>query len=419
MKKYKVVTLGCRTNQYESQALSDQLRQNGYVEALPDERADICIVNSCTVTQSADKRTLAKIRKLSRENDPEKLIVTGCFAERMGEVPGVTHVIPNRDKESLLPLIFPEEEWPEFRIERFEAHTRAFVKIQDGCNSYCSYCVIPFVRGRSRSKKVFEILGEIEKLVENGYREVVLTGINIGDFDGDQSPPARLSDLVRLVDQIEGLDRIRISSIDPDEVDDDLMDAVINGKKTCPSMHIVMQAGSNLTLKRMRRKYTKQDFLDATSRLLKHNPDFTFTTDVIVGFPGESEGEFQETIDLAREIQFAKVHIFPYSDRPKTRSSRMPNKVSVEVINERKHRLLKVVEEGAFLLRNRFVGREFDVLLETKARGHTTHFLSVTTLQSGRRPNEIVRVKCIKNQKDGLVGYDENQTKRKVQTLFA
>ncbi|NGX50627.1 MAG: Threonylcarbamoyladenosine tRNA methylthiotransferase MtaB [Chlamydiae bacterium] len=419
MKKYKVVTLGCRTNQYESQALSDQLRKKGYVQAQPDERAEICIVNTCTVTRSADKRSLTQIRKLAREHNPEKLIVTGCYAERLGDVSGVTHVVKNSDKEALLPLIFPEEEWPEFRIERFEAHTRAFVKIQDGCNSYCSYCVIPSVRGRSRSKKLFDILQEVETLVENGYREVVLTGINIGDFDGNQTPPVRLADLVRQVDQVEGLDRLRISSIDPDEVDDDLLDAVINGKKTCPSMHIVLQAGSNLTLKRMRRKYTKQDFLEATARLTNHNPDFTFTTDVIVGFPGESEEDFQETLDLIREIKFAKVHMFPYSDRPKTRASRMPNKVTKEVIEERKHRLLEVAEREAFQLRNKFVGREVDVLLESKDRGHTEHFLSVSIPTAGLRPNEIVRVRCNENHRDGLIGHYENQTDRKVQTLLA
>lgn len=419
MKKYKVVTLGCRSNQYESQAFSDQLRKKGYVEAQGEEKADLCIVNTCTVTESADKRSLYQIRKIARENAPETLVVTGCYAEKLGEIPGVTHVITNPQKEELLPLVFPEEEWPEFRIERFEAHTRAFVKIQDGCNSYCSYCVIPFVRGRSRSKKVFDILREVESLVENGYKEVVLTGINIGDFDGDQTPPVRLSDLVRQVDQIEGLERIRISSIDPDEVDDDLLEAVIQGKKTCPSMHIVLQAGSNLTLKRMRRKYTKQDFIEATERLKKHDPDFTFTTDIIVGFPGESEEDFEETVELVKEVQFAKVHMFPYSDRPKTRASRMPNKIPQEVIEERKQRLLKVANEESYNLRKHFVGREMDVLLETKNRGHTKHFIPVTVEGTGLRANEMIRVKCTRNSEEELVGYYENQADRKVQTLFA
>lgn len=426
MKKYKIVTLGCRTNQYESQAFADQLKKEGYAEAKKGEKADLCIVNTCTVTESADKRSLYQIRKISREFSPEKLVVTGCLAQRLKkeleELRGVTHVISNYNKEKLLPEVFPEKEWPEFQIERFEAHTRAFVKIQDGCNSYCSYCVIPFVRGRSRSKKVFDILKEIEALVENGYKEVVLTGINIGDFDGDQSPRLPLSDLVRQVDRIPGLERIRISSIDPDEVDDDLIDAVLNGEKTAPSMHIVLQSGSNLTLKRMRRKYTKQDFITATTRLLKENPNFTFTTDIIVGFPGETEEEFQETLTLMDEVHFAKVHMFPYSDRPKTRAARMPHKVPSTVIQERKDRLLRRAEKNAYDLRQTFIGSELSVLLENEEKpgylmGHTENFLPIYLSKENLRPNTLIKVKCIGNNPEGLIG--ENPTHRKIQTLFA
>ncbi|MEM8727178.1 MAG: tRNA (N(6)-L-threonylcarbamoyladenosine(37)-C(2))-methylthiotransferase MtaB [Chlamydiota bacterium] len=421
MKKYKVVTLGCRTNQYESQAFADQLKKEGYIEAKEGDKADLCIVNTCTVTKSADRRSLYQIRKISREFSPEQLIVTGCLVERskkeLERLEEVTHVVSNRKKENLLAEVFPAKKWPEFRIERFEARTRAFVKIQDGCNSYCSYCVIPFVRGRSRSKKVFDILEEIEALVENGYKEVVLTGINIGDFDGNRSPPVRLSELVRRVDKIPGLERIRISSIDPDEVDADLIDAVVNGEKTAPSMHLVLQSGSNLTLKRMGRKYTKQDFMGATTRLLKENPNFTFTTDIIVGFPGETEEEFQETLAVMDTIRFAKVHMFPYSDRPKTRAARLPRKVPSGVIQERKNRLLRLAEKNAHALRQTFIGREFSVLLETEEKpgylmGHTENFLPVHVLKENLRSNGFIKVKCVGNTAEGLIG--EDQTHRKV-----
>lgn len=408
-KKYKVVTLGCRTNQYESQAYIDQLRASGYIEAVDGESTDICIVNTCTVTASADKRSLYQIRKLKRDYTPEKLVVTGCMAERaMGEIRkmrGVTDVISNHKKETLLNEVFPEKKWPEFKINQFEAHTRAFVKIQDGCNSYCSYCVIPFVRGRSRSKTISEIISEIEILVENGYKEIVLTGINIGDFDGGGvEHSSRLSILVRLADQIPGLQRIRISSIDPDEVDDDLLDAIVQGKKTCHSMHIVLQTGSNVILKRMRRKYTRQDFIEATRRLLRADPDFTFTTDVIVGFPGESDEDFQQTVDLIRKVRFAKVHMFPYSDRPKTRASRMSNKIPQHIIETRKQVLLKVANETAFALRQAYIGRIVDVLLESKNMGHTRHFLPVMIPQKGLRSNDIIQVECIGNDLNGLIG---------------
>ncbi len=228
-------------------------------------------------------------------------MVTGCYAERkpgtVKDLEGVTLVVPNKNKEKLVEEIFPDEEVPEFSIKRFESHTRAFLKVQDGCNSFCTYCIIPYVRGRSRSRTVADIVKEAETLVSNGYKEIVLTGINIGDFDGNApegEKPDRLADLVRAVDAVPGLERLRVSSIDPDEVDADLADAVLNGIHTSHSMHVVLQSGSNVILKRMNRKYTRQIFLDTVDRLKAANPDFTFTTDIIVGFPGETDHDFQD-----------------------------------------------------------------------------------------------------------------------------
>lgn len=421
-KKFKVVTLGCRTNQYESQAYCDQLIAMGYESADNGEKADICIVNTCTVTESADSSSRHEIRHLAKQHPNAQIIVTGCSAERQPEaimqMEGVTQVVGNKDKENLLHFLFPEEDVPEFSIKRFEAHTRSFVKIQDGCNSFCTYCIIPYVRGRSRSRTIADVLQEVKNLVANGYKEVVLTGINIGDFDGNRSAeehPDRLSDLVRAVDNIEGLERIRISSIDPDEVDDDLMDAVIHGKKTCQSMHIVLQAGSNVILKRMNRKYTRQVFLDTVDRLRKASPDFTFTTDVIVGFPGETEFDFQETLEVMQEVKFAKVHMFPYSDRPRTRSALMPNKIPQQLIKTRKHAVMRVAEQTAYELRNRFLGRTMKILTEKNEvsenqkfsnhlSGHTENFLEVWIPAQGHTSNEIIEVKLIENTPQGFIG---------------
>ncbi|MEM7174645.1 MAG: tRNA (N(6)-L-threonylcarbamoyladenosine(37)-C(2))-methylthiotransferase MtaB [Chlamydiota bacterium] len=414
-KKYKIATLGCRTNQYESQAYADQLKKKGFCEAKRGERADICIVNTCTVTVSADKRSFYQIRKLSREYQPDELIVTGCLAEReraaLEKLPVKLRCVPNARKETLLAEVFPEEEWPEFAINHFQAHTRAFVKVQDGCNSYCSYCVIPFVRGRSRSRPVAAIVREVEQLIEQGYREVVLTGINIGDFDGATQPATSLADLVRTLDRLPGLARLRLSSIDPDEVDDALLDAIIFGEKTCHSMHIVLQAGSNVVLKRMRRKYTKQDFFQTVSRLKAKSDRFTFTTDVIVGFPGETDRDFAETLAVVREVQFAKVHIFPYSDRPKTRASRMDEKTPVAVIQQRKQQLNALADQMAFEHRMRYVGSTLNILIEGNSEqvrgdlfGHSDNFLPVYVPKTGVRPNEIVRVTCTANQATGLKG---------------
>lgn len=417
-KKFKIVSLGCRTNQYESQAYHDQLVAMGYSAAQDNENADICIVNTCTVTESADSSSRHAIRQLARENGGSKLLVTGCFAERQPEsvaqIDGVTHVIPNKDKDHLLASLFPEESLPEFSIKHFEAHTRAFVKIQDGCNSFCTYCIIPYVRGRSRSRTVDDIVREVEGLIENGYKEVVLTGINIGDFDGGAAkdePPVRLAELVRTIDRIPGLERLRISSIDPDEVDHDLADAVLNGSKTCPSMHVVLQSGSNVILKRMNRKYTRQVFFETVDRLRAANPDFTFTTDVIVGFPGETETDFEDTLEVMRQVKFAKVHMFPYSDRPRTRSVLMPNKVPQEIIKERKQSVLRLSEQLSFDLRNGYLNRRMLVLTESldenrpgEIAGHTSNFLPVWVQGSSFASNELVEVEMIANTPTGLIG---------------
>jgi threonylcarbamoyladenosine tRNA methylthiotransferase MtaB len=408
-KKFKIVTLGCRTNQYESQAYRDQLQAMGYVLAQEGEEAEICIVNTCTVTDAADSGSRHEIRKLAKQNPNSKLVVTGCFAEQNPEavknLEGVTHLVANKDKENLIPILFPEEEVPEFSIRHFEAHTRAFVKVQDGCNSYCTYCIIPYVRGRSRSRPMPDILREVEELIANGYKEVVLTGINIGDFVGENGE--RLADLVRAVDQIEGLKRLRVSSIDPDEVDDDLMDAIIHGKNTCPSMHIVLQAGSNVVLKRMNRKYTRQIFMETVEKLKAAQPDFTFTTDVIVGFPGETEADFEETLAVMREVKFAKVHMFPYSERPRTRAAMYPNKVPQEIIKLRKQEVLRLVEQMGFELRSQFIGRKMLLLTEnnhsTETTGHTANFLEVKLEGHYLEPNQLVEVEMIGNTPEGLI----------------
>lgn len=417
-KKFKIATLGCRTNQYESQAFQDQLKEMGYAQAQDGETADICIVNTCTVTESADSHSRHAIRQLARDNPGTKLVVTGCWAERqpeaVGSIEGVSHVISNKDKENLLNVVFPNEDVPEFSIKNFDSHTRAFVKVQDGCNSYCTYCIIPYVRGRSRSRTVAEVITEVEGLIANGFKEVVLTGINIGDFDGNPpegTAPHRLADLVRAVDKVPGLKRLRVSSIDPDEIDADLTDAILNGQNTCHSMHIVLQSGSNVILKRMNRKYTRQIFLDTVERLRAASPDFTVTTDIIVGFPGETEADFAETISVMNEVKFAKVHMFPYSERARTRAALMPNKVPHDIIKERKQAILRSAEQVGFELRQQYLNRKMFVLTESpdatkpdQIVGHTANFLPVV-VQSGKYgSNELVEVEFIGNTPEGLIG---------------
>lgn len=401
-KTYQIVSLGCRTNQYESQAFRDQLGLLGWSENA--EEAQLAIVNTCTVTAQADHRSLSQIKKLAAQESVETVAVTGCMAkgaEKMLQaISKKVVVVPNSDKEKLLNLVLNEESLPEFKIKHFEAHTRAFVKVQDGCNSYCSYCVIPFVRGRSRSRPLNDVISEVKGLVESGFKEVVITGINVGDWEEGN---LRLHHLIKAVDQVEGIRRVRISSIDPDEVDDELLDIVVNGAHTCPSMHIVLQSGSNVVLQRMRRKYTKQQFLDSVVRLKDARPDFTFTTDVIVGFPGETDEDFAQTLDVVEQVRFAKVHFFPYSPRPKTRAARW-ELVDKETVNKRKHILAECAERNAFALRQQYVNQKLQVLVEGNNKGHTANFLSVAIEGKTVRSNTLVDVVIEENRPDGLVG---------------
>ena len=389
----------------------------GYRRADEKEAADICIVNTCTVTESADSSSRHAIRQLARENPESQLVVTGCFAEAKPELVkgmgGVGLVVPNREKESLVKQLLPHEEVPEFSIKQFEAHTRAFVKVQDGCNSFCTYCIIPYVRGRSHSRRVEEIVKEVEELIANGYQEVVITGINVGDFDGnpdDGEKPSRLADLVRALDKLPGLKRLRLSSIDPDEVDEDLTEAILQGKNTCPSLHIVLQSGSNVILKRMNRKYTRQIFMDTIDRLRTLNPDFTFTTDIIVGFPGETEADFNDTLAVMRDVKFLHVHMFPYSDRPRTRANLMPGKIAPEVIKQRKNEILRLAEEFAFDMRQKYIGRHLNILTEKVdssdlIMGRSVNFVPVQIPKGDLAPNQLVDVLITDNSPQGLIGH--------------
>ena len=418
-KKFKIVTLGCRTNQYESQAYADQLRKMGYLPAR-EEEADLCIINTCTVTHGADIDSRHRIRNLRKKHPSAEMVVTGCMTESdpsvIQKIDEKIRVNPNTRKESLIPLVFPDKEaYPEFNIQQFESHTRAFVKVQDGCNSFCTYCIIPYVRGRSRSRRVEEVVKEVKGLVRNGYKEIVLTGINIGDFNGGaeykEPSGATLADLVHAVDRIEGIKRIRISSIDPDEIDEDLLDAVINGKNTCPSMHIVLQAGSNAILKKMRRKYTTQIFFETLRRLKSAHPDFTCTTDIIVGFPGETDEDFVQTCDAVQKAEFAKVHVFPYSKRKRTRAALYSYPTPHKVIQKRKTYLIHHAEKTAFRLREKYIGKTMEVLLENEDTahpgwicGHTSNFLKVWIRTLQAKQNDLVSVRLEKNTPEGLFG---------------
>ncbi|NGX48720.1 MAG: Threonylcarbamoyladenosine tRNA methylthiotransferase MtaB [Candidatus Anoxychlamydiales bacterium] len=404
-KKFNILTIGCKANQYESQAYSDQLTTLGLVST-KDDNADICIVNACSVTNSADKKSINAIKSLKMKNKSAKFYFTGCISKEFKEkLDSDIIFIPNTQKESLVDEIFPNRIVPKFRIKNFDNHTRAFVKIQDGCDSYCTYCIIPFTRGRSRSRKAEEILSEIERLTDNGYKEIVLTGINLGEYNSDIS----FVDLLKEIHEIEDVKRIKLSSIHPHDITDEMIDLLINFEKMSKYLHISLQSGSNKILKKMRRKYTTEIFIEKIKKLTSLNRDFTFMTDLIVGFPSETIEDVENTINIIKRAEFTKVHLFPYSKRPDTLAAKFLEQVDKIEVDKRKKLLSKSANEIAFAKREKFIGREMMVLFESMKDdyfvGSTDNNLSVHVAKCFEiKSNDIKKVKLMKNMDGYILG---------------
>jgi threonylcarbamoyladenosine tRNA methylthiotransferase MtaB len=369
----RLLTLGCKVNQYETQYVKEMLEANGYREAASGEQADVCVVNTCTVTAEGDAKSRQTVRRLAQENPQAAIVVMGCYATRdpesVARLPGVAKVIT--DKEKLL---------DEFRpfgvtrkpsgISRFDGHQRAFVKVQDGCLLHCSYCIIPTVRPPLRSRPVVEIVEEVQRLVEGGCQEIVLTGIHLGHYGVDLSkgkPKAAWQRLWHLLDELcrlPGDFRIRLSSLEAAEVRDDLVRTMAANPRLCPHLHLCLQSGSDRILGLMKRRYRRAGFLERCRRLRQALPHPAFTTDVIIGFPGETEVDFKETLEVVREVGFCKVHIFSYSPREGTPAALLREGVPHEVVAERRHRLLELETTLSRNYRQDLIGKRLDVLVE-------------------------------------------------------
>jgi threonylcarbamoyladenosine tRNA methylthiotransferase MtaB len=369
----RLLTLGCKVNQYETQYVKEMLELNGYVEAADGQPADLCVVNTCTVTAEGDAKSRQTVRRLHQSNPDAALIVMGCYATRdpdaVRSLPGVTKVVT--DKERLL------EEFAPFGvtikpsgISRFDDHQRAFVKVQDGCLLNCSYCIIPTVRPTVRSRQPEEIVAEVLRLVDDGYHEIVLTGIHLGHYGIDLSKGRAKSEWVRLCHLLERLGRlpgdcrIRLSSLDAAEARDDLVRAMAEQPRVCPHLHLCLQSGSDRILARMKRRYTSGGFLERCRRIRQALDQPAFTTDVIIGFPGETDADFEATCRVVREVGFAKVHVFSYSPRQGTPAAEIKEAVAPSVVAERRRRLHDLERELADRYLHDLLGRRLDVLVE-------------------------------------------------------
>ncbi len=373
----RTVTLGCKVNQYETEYVREGLLGIGYNDAADGESADLCVVNTCTVTNEGDAKSRQVIRRLARDNPDARIVVMGCYATRapdeVAKLPGVAEVVT--DKRELPDLLgrFGVVDIPT-GISRFGNRHRAYVKVQDGCLLRCSYCVIPYVRPQMTSRPVEHILDEVRRLVANGYREIVLTGVHLGHYgvDGNWRKPKsewlRLSHLVRRIVELDGEFRIRLSSIEATEVTRELLSVMRdNPKRICPHLHICMQSGSDSVLRRMRRRWGTRRFIDRCYLVRESLDQPALTTDVIVGFPGETDAEFEETCRAAREAGFSKVHIFPYSSRRGTPAAELPGQVPKKVKNARYQQLSQIESETRRQYFDSLVGRTLRVLAESPA----------------------------------------------------
>lgn len=394
--KAGILTLGCKVNMYESEFVANLLKSNGFEICNFHDVCDVYIINTCTVTNTSDIKSRKMIRQAIRNNPDACVVAMGCFIEanKNYQIPGLDIVIGNKDKSKIVELIhqyFEKKniikdlysnrftEFEDMYIKEFPGRTRAFVKIQDGCDNFCSYCIIPFVRGKCRSKDKDKVISEINDLVSNGYQEVVLTGIHTGNYGYDKDYD--FADLLSEVVKIEGLKRLRISSIEITELNDRVLSIIKDNDVIVDHLHIPMQAGSDEILKLMNRKYDLDYYFKKIEQIRKIRPMISITTDVIVGFPGEDEKLFEKTIEACKKIGFAKIHVFPFSLRNGTKAEELPNHLSNEEKKKRSRKLLEVSKELENNYFSKFIGKSESVLIEQYkdgySYGHTGNFLNV------------------------------------------
>ncbi len=378
MKRVAISTLGCKTNQFESAAMVEQLKAAGYRIVPFSEPSDIYIINSCTVTARTDAETRRLIRRARRLNPASRIVATGCYAQvapgELEKMPELDCVLGNQEKQNISLLLESTEhtvsdiaaisQAEPLKLTSFAEHTRAFLQIQNGCNSFCTYCIVPYARGRSRSVRPTDILHGMRDLAAHGFKEVVLTGIHLGAYGLDLPSPTSLTALVRQIDAEFIVPRLRIGSVEPNEVSEELLRLMAHSKSICPHLHLPLQSGSDSVLNRMGRPYTSRYFREVMGRISAAMPDAFIGADVIAGFPGETEAEFDETVQLLADLPFSDLHVFPYSSRPGTRAAGMPGHVRAQIVTERAARLRSIAKQKKTKFLERFVGRELDVLVQ-------------------------------------------------------
>ena len=428
MKKAALHNLGCKVNAYETEAMQEMLERAGYQIVPFREGADIYIINTCTVTNIADRKSRQMLHRARKLNPDAIVVAAGCYvqAQRGKEKDSCIDIVIGNDHKKDLIRILEEyeerkreknssknrsvEEWTddisrdreyeELRLTRPGDHTRAYIKVQDGCNQFCTYCIIPYMRGRVRSRKAADVLEEVHGLSENGYREVVLTGIHLSSYGIDFDGRRHLLQLIREIHEVDGIKRIRLGSLEPGIVTEEFAKSLAAMPKVCPHFHLSLQSGCNATLKRMNRRYTSEEYYEKCRILRKYFNCPALTTDVIVGFPGETEEEFRKSYDFVDRVGFYETHIFKYSRREGTKAAAMADQVSEEVKAQRSARMISLGERKRRIFESGFVGKEVEVLVEEEAEvngrtvqtGYTREYMKIALESEKNLKNCIVNV---------------------------
>lgn len=421
MKKAALHNLGCKVNAYETEAMQEMLEQAGY-EIVPfKEGADVYVINTCTVTNIADRKSRQMLHRARKLNPEAVVVAAGCYVQTQGEReidPCIDIVIGNNHKKDLVRILREYEEnrekdrageigdinmtkeYESLHLTRTGEHTRAYIKVQDGCNQFCTYCIIPYARGRVRSREMQDVEQEVRTLAGNGYQEVVLTGIHLSSYGIDFDGQRHLIELIRAVHEIEGIRRIRLGSLEPGIVTEEFAEALASMPKICPHFHLSLQSGCDAVLKRMNRKYTSGEYYEKCRILRKYFDAPALTTDVIVGFPGETEAEFQESYDFVDKVDFYETHIFKYSKREGTKAASMPDQVDEQIKAQRSARLIELGEKKRKAYEKKFIGRTVEVLVEENAviggknvqTGHTKEYIKIALDSEENLRNCIVNV---------------------------
>ncbi|NIN01063.1 MAG: tRNA (N(6)-L-threonylcarbamoyladenosine(37)-C(2))-methylthiotransferase MtaB [candidate division Zixibacteria bacterium] len=421
--KAALFTIGCKVNQYETEAIAEKLEVLGFQRVDFGEKADIYVINTCTVTGESDRSSRQAIYRARRRSPDARIVVTGCYAqldkEFLESLPGVSLVVKQEDKGKLPRLIAEmmaqeakvtetDDPFFGFSVKGLAKHTRALVKIQDGCEKNCAYCVVPLARGRERSREASQIISEINDMVENGYKEVVLTGVHVGRYKRDG---LGLVELSRQILEQTKIERIRYSSIDPKEFSDDLVDLISKSDRICRHLHIPLQSGDDVILSRMKRDYTPEEYRELANKIDDSIPDVMIGADVIVGFPGETDEQFENTCKLVKSSPINYLHVFSYSDRKGTIASSMPDKIDPQVIHKRSEILhdLGKVKWRSYI--NRFLGKELNVLVENRRDrktgnliGLSDNYIRVLLDGDDSLRNRIVSVHIIDRHENKLLG---------------